>query len=511
MIPLAAIQAPEIDYQGLAPLFATAGGSVVVFMVALLRGRFVQRTLVPLLAAVALIAAIGLTVWNWDAGDSKPIIEGALAIDTLALFMTMLFLVMGLATIALSLRSEVMREAGSGEYLGLVLGSITGMMVLAGAENLVMVFVGIELLSIPLYVLCASELRRASSLESGLKYLVVGSVGSATLLYGLALIYGATGSTDFSGIAAALDTRVGLDDPLLLTGIALSATGLAFKASVAPFHQWTPDVYQGAPTPVTSFMAVATKAAAFAIILRLFDHALGGAQTDWGPALAALAVITIVIGNAGAIAQSSLKRMLAWSGVAQAGYLLAGVVVGTRLGLQATAFYLAAYLLMNVAAFAVVIARERVSEQGDDLRSLQDLGSISPALAWSMTIAMLSLAGFPATAGFIGKFYLIDASVAGDYAWLGVVIVVGSMMSLVYYLRVVAVMWMGRFTIELPTLPRRKVRPVSGASPEADAGAQPEVVVVAVLAAAATIFFGVVPSPLFDVARDVGTSLSDLL
>ena len=382
MIPIAEIQTPEIDYQGLAPLFATIGGSVVVFSVGLVRGRFVQRTLVPLLATVSLLVAIGFTVANWDPGDSRPIIEGALAIDTLALFMSMLFFTAGLATIALSIRAPVVREAGSGEYLGLLLGSISGMVLLAGAENLVTLFVGIELLSIPLYVLCASELNRASSLEAGLKYLVVGSVGSATLLYGLALIYGASGSTDFDAIANAVGNTVGLDDPLLLTGIALSATGLAFKASVAPFHQWTPDVYEGAPTPVTSFMAVATKAAAFAIILRLFDHALGGAQTDWAPALAALAVLTIVIGNTGAIAQRSLKRMLAWSGVAQAGYLLAGVVVGTTLGLQATCFYLAAYLLMNVAAFAVVIARERVSEHGDDLSSLEDLGRSSPLLAW---------------------------------------------------------------------------------------------------------------------------------
>ena len=511
MIPLAEIEPPVIDYGGLAPLFATIGGSLAAIVVGLFGGRFVQRTLVPLLAALALIVAMGLTVANWDPGDTKPIIEGALAIDTLALFLSMLFYIAGLATIALSLRAPIVREAGAGEYLGLLLGSISGMVILAGAENLVTLFVGIELLSIPLYVLCASELSRASSLEAGLKYLVVGSVGSATLLYGLALIYGAAGSTDFARIADAIGTRVDLGDPLLLTGIALCATGLAFKASVAPFHQWTPDVYQGAPTPVTSFMAVATKAAAFAIILRLFDHAFANVQTEWAPALAALAVLTILIGNAGAIAQSSLKRMLAWSGVAQAGYLLAGVVVGTRLGMQATVFYLAVYLLMNVAAFAVVIARERASEHGDDIRSLEDLGRASPLLAWPMTIAMLSLAGFPATAGFIGKFYLIDAAVAGEYAWLGIVIVVGSMISLVYYLRVIAVMWMGQFKIELPTFPPRRVKPVAGWSPEADARAQPEVVAVAVLAAAATVVLGIVPSPLFDLARDVGSSLSALL
>jgi NADH-quinone oxidoreductase subunit N len=513
MIPLADIQGPDIDYRGLSPLFATVGGSIVVLMAGLLRAQRVQRVIVPALAAASLLAAIGLTIWIWEPGDSEPIIEGALAIDTLALGVSVLFYVAGLAAILLSLRSVAVPEAGSGEYYGLLLASITGMAVLAAAENLVTLFVGIELLSIPLYVLCAAEVRRATSLEAGLKYLVIGSVGSATLLYGLALIYGATGATDLPAIAAAIErgVEVSATDPLFLTGIALAATGLAFKASVAPFHQWTPDVYQGAPTPITAFMAVATKAAAFAIFLRLFDHALVTAQEDWGPALAALAVTTILIGNVGAIVQSSLKRMLAWSSVAQAGYLLAGVVVGTRLGLKATAFYLAVYLLMNLAAFAVVIARERVSEHGDDIRSLQGLGSASPWLAWPMTIAMLSLAGIPATAGFIGKFYLIDAAVAGDYEWLGIAIVVGSMISLVYYLRVIAVMWMGRVEVDLPTVPPRRAKAVGGWSPEADAGAQPEVTGVAVVCAAATIFFGIVPSPLFDAARDVGTSLSQLV
>jgi NADH-quinone oxidoreductase subunit N len=508
---LAGIEGPEIDYRGLSPLFATVGGSVVVFMVGLFRGARVRLLLVPALAAAALLAAIGLTIWIWEPGDSAPIIENALAIDPLALGISVLFYVAGLATVVLSLRSAAVDEAGNGEYFGLLLASVSGMAVLAAAENLVTVFVGIELLSIPLYVLCASEVRRATSLESGLKYLVIGSVGSATLLYGLALIYGATGATDLSDIAVTVEREASATDPMFLTGIALAATGLAFKASVAPFHQWTPDVYQGAPTPITTFMAVATKAAAFAIFLRLFDEALVEAQPDWGPALAALAVATIVIGNVGAIAQRSLKRMLAWSGVAQAGYLLAGVVVGTQLGLQATAFYLAVYLLMNVAAFAVVIARERASEHGDDLRALEGLGAASPWLAWPMTIAMLSLAGFPATAGFIGKFYLIDASVAGEYEWLGVVIVVGSIISLVYYLRVIAVMWLGQVEVDLPTVPPRRAKPVGGWSPEADARAQPEVVAVAIACAAATIFFGIVPSPLFDAARDVGTSLSALL
>jgi NADH-quinone oxidoreductase subunit N len=495
----------------MSPLLAVLAGSVIVLIAGLVRGRRLQRQLPPVLGIVALLAAIGLTIWIWKPGDTRPIVAGALSVDTLALGISVLFYVAGIATILLSLRSATMRETGAGEYASLLLGSIGGMVLLAGAENLITLFVGIELLSIPLYILCGSRVREEGSLEAGLKYLVVGSLGSATLLFGLTLIYGATGSTDLMRIDQAIGSSVPLQDPLLLTGIALVATGLAFKASIAPFHQWTPDVYQGAPTPVTSFMAVATKAAAFAILLRLFDEGLIASRGDWAPALAALAVVTIVIGNAGAIAQSSLKRMLGWSGVAQAGYMLAGVVVGTRLGLQATAFYLAVYLLMNMAAFAVVVARERVSEHGDGIRSLEGLGRASPWLAWPMTIAMLALAGFPATSGFIGKFYLIDASVKGDYAWLGVVIVVGSMLSLVYYLRVLAVMWMEPADIELPGVARRRARPVAGWSPEADARAQPEVAFVAVATAAATVVLGIVPQPLFHLAHDVGTSINQLL
>ena len=508
----AAVHAPHIDYKSLSPIFATGGGSIVVLMVGLFRGPVVQRLLVPILTAVSLLTAIGLTIWIWDPGVKQPIIEGALTVDTLALGIAALVYVAGLVCVKLSWRSEAALEAGHGEYHAMLLGSITGMVVLAAASDLITVFVGIELLSIPLYVLCATELRRRTSLEAGLKYLVIGSVGSATLLYGLALIYGATGAMGFGAIAHALDSgAVSLTDPLLLTGIGLIVTGLAFKASVAPFHQWTPDVYQGAPTPITTFMAVATKAAAFGVALRIFDHALGLSQLQWGPALAALATATIVVGNVGALAQRSRKRLLAWSSVAQAGYLLAGVVVGTTLGLQATVFYLAVYLVMNVTAFAVVIARERVSERGDDISSLENLGQSQPWLAWPMTIAMLSLAGLPATAGFIGKFYLIDAAVAGDYAWLGVVIVIGAVVSFAYYLRVVAVMWLGSVEVELPTVPPRSVKPVSGWSPEGDLRAQPEVAAIAILFAALTILFGIWPDPLFDAAKDVSTSLSGLL
>ena len=495
---------PHIDWAGLSPIVALLGGSVVVLLGGLLSGRFLRQTVVPALTIVSLGAALGLAIWQW--GAHKNVIAGALRVDDLALVMTLIFCVAGIATVLLSWRSPAPREAAHGEFYALVLTAAAGMTVLAGAQNTVTVFLGYELLSIPLYVLCATEMRREGSLESGLKYLIVGSVGSATLLYGLAMLYGATGSTDFSAMAVALKGGDLLTDPLLLTGIALTLVGIAFKASVAPFHQWTPDVYEGAPTPITAFMAVATKAAALALALRFFDTALIGAQPDWAPIMATLAAITIIVGNVGALGQSSLKRLLAYSSVAQAGYMLGGIVVSTKLGLEATVFYLAVYLFMNLAAFGVIVARERETGLGDDIVAMEGLGVARPWLAWPMTLAMLGLAGIPATAGFIGKVYLIDALVDGGYTWLGVLIVVGSMISLAYYLRVVAAMWMR---------PGREPQPaLAGGAldvlPEEEAPSRVagiETTVVAALFGAATLFFGIWPTPLFDLVKGVGKAL----
>src|SRR3954451_20041095 len=437
---IAAAKAPYIDWEALSPLVALAGGACIVLLVGLLRGRFIRRQVVPFLTLVVLGITAGACIAKWN--TDTDVVSGALAIDDLTLTLTLVFVVAAAGAVLLSWRSGASAEAGEGEYYALLLSSVLGMVVLVGAENLVAVFLGFELLSIPLYVLCATHIRREHSLESGLKYLIIGSVGSATLLYGLAFVYGATGSTDFAGIAGALQSNV-LNDSLFLTGMAFVVAGLAFKASVAPFHQWTPDVYEGAPTAITAFMATATKAAALGVTLRFFDVALIDAQPNWGPVLAFLAAATIVIGNIGALGQSSVKRILAWSSVAQAGYMLAGVVVSTRLGVQATLFYLAVYLVMNVAAFAVVVARERETDLGDDITALTGIGFSRPLLAWPMTISMLALAGIPATAGFIGKFNLIQAAVDGSYTWLGVFIVIGSMISLAYYLRIVAVVWSG--------------------------------------------------------------------
>jgi NADH-quinone oxidoreductase subunit N len=502
VIPLGALAAPDIDYAGLSPIFALTGGACLTLMLGLLRGARVHL-LVAGATLITLAAAMGLSIWQL--GENKAVVEGALRVDDLALTFGFIFYVAGALTVVLSYREPPARPRLEGDYYVLLLASVLGMVVLASAFNLVTLFLGIELLSIPLYVMCAGLVRERRSLESGLKYLIIGSVGSATLLYGLAFVYGATGSTDFPQIAAGAFKEGG--DPLLLTGIALSLTGLAFKASVAPFHQWTPDVYQGAPTPVTTFMAVATKAAAFAILLRFFGVALVPEADDWDIAMAVLATISIVVGNIGAIGQSSLKRLLAWSGVAQAGYILAGVVVASELGTKSVVFYLLVYIVMNVAAFAVVIARERETGLGDDIASLAGTGGSRPLLAWPMTISMLALAGLPGTAGFIGKFFLIEAAVEGDFTWLGVAIVIGTMISLVYYLRVIATIWMQPGEAVMP----QALPAIAGGSPEADALAGSrrvtEIAAVAVVCAAASIFFGIVPSPLLDLASDAANSL----
>jgi NADH-quinone oxidoreductase subunit N len=502
-------QAPEIDYAGLSPVIALTAGLCVVLMAGLFEGAR-QRFVVSALSIITLAATAGLLIWQW--GETEDLVAGALRLDDLGIAISLIAVTAAAFVVPLTLR-EPAAEDRHGDLQALLLCSTLGMVLLAQAQNLIALFVSLELLSVPLYVLCGSSLRRPRSLESGLKYLIVGSVGSATLLYGLAFIYGGSGSTDFTGIRDGIDGGLA-DDPLVLIGIGLAATGLAFKASLAPFHQWTPDVYQGAPTPVTAFMSVATKAAAFAVFVRLFEVALEPSVDQWQPALAALAAVSIAVGNIGALGQDSLKRLLGYSGIAQGGYILVGLVVASVTGTEALVFYLAAYALMNLAAFAVITIRERETAFGDDIRAVQGLGGARPVLAWPMTISMLALAGLPGTAGFIGKLFLIEASVEGDYTWLGVAIVIGTMISLAYYLRVVAAMWM-RPAAE--AAPREEVPAIAGGAPEAATSDPDErplgtrcllILVPTVIAAAAMVVFGIYPDPLVDWASNAGESLT---
>ena len=516
------IETPDIDYAGLSPLIALTAGLVIVLLAGL-GGPRGHRVISSVLTVAVLGVTAGLLIWRLGEPDAD-LVSGALRIDGLSITVSLMVLATAAFVVLLQLRDPAAEEAGHAESHALLLGSVLGMVMLAEAQNLITFFIGLELLSIPLYVLCGSHRSRAGSLESGLKYLIVGSLGSATLLYGMALIFGGSGSTEFAGIAAGIGTSLA-DDPLVLIGIALCAVGLAFKVSIAPFHQWTPDVYEGAPTPITAFMAVATKVAAFAVFARFFTVALEPSIDQWQPALAALAAISIIVGNVGALGQDSLKRLLGYSGIAQAGYMLVGLLVATEAGLNALVFYLAAYTVMNLAAFAVITIRERETPFADDIASVEGLGRDRPELAWPLTIAMLGLAGLPGTAGFIGKLYLIEAAVEGDYTWLAVLIVIGTMISLAYYLRIIAAVWMR---------PSPKLSPaIAGAAPEAAASPGPAqrrepargvalrggpsggrcmlLLAATVLAAAATVVFGVIPTPLVDFATNAGASIAGLL
>jgi NADH-quinone oxidoreductase subunit N len=515
------IDTPDVDYAALSPLIALAGGLAIVLLAGLVSPRG-NRWLSSLLTLVTLAAAAGLLIWRLGEPDTD-LISAALRVDGLSITIGLMAVSAAAFTVLLQLRDPGAEEAGHAESHVLLLGSLLGMVMLAEAQNLIAFFVALELLSIPLYVLCGSHRSRVGSLESGLKYLIVGSLGSATLLYGMAFIYGGSGSTDFAGIAAGLGGDLA-NDSLVLIGIALCAVGLAFKVSVAPFHQWTPDVYEGAPTPVTAFMAVATKAAAFAVFARFFVVALGPSIDQWQPALAALAAVSIIVGNVGALGQDSLKRLLGYSGIAQAGYMLVGLLVATEAGTNALVFYLAAYTMMNLAAFAVIAIRERETPFGDDIATVEGLGRDRPGLAWPLTISMLALAGLPGTVGFMGKLYLIEASVEGDYTWLGVMIVIGTMISLAYYLRVIAAVWMKPSP--------RLVPAIAGGSPDADGASAPRqpgivagrtpaglpsggrcalLILATILAAAATVGFGIAPTPLVHFAENAGASIVALL
>jgi NADH-quinone oxidoreductase subunit N len=488
--------APHIDYAGLSPIIALTTSLVVVLMVGLLP---LHRFVIAGITVAGLAATAGLAIWQW--GEGENLVSGALRLDEFGLAAVLIACLAAAVTVVLSMREDAAEKAGLGAFYALLLGSVLGMAILAQAQNLIAFFIGFELLSIPLYVMCGSAIRKEASLESGLKYLIIGSLGSATMLYGFAFIYGAGGSTDFTAIAEGLAGGEA-DDSIVLIGTAMAMVGLAFKVSLAPFHQWTPDVYQGAPTPVTAFMAVATKAAAFVAFARLFQVALGPVADDWDVALAALAAISIAVGNIGALGQDSLKRLLGYSSVAQAGYMLAGIVVFSSEGLEALTFYLAAYALMNLAIFCAIVIRERETPYGDDIKAMEGLGASRPWLAWPLTIGFLALAGLPGTSGFIGKLFLIEATVEADWTWIGVAIVVGTMVSMAYYLRVLAAVWM-----RPDPAGTREVPVIAGAAP----GGCRLIIATGVLCAAATIAFGVYPDPLVDWAADAGQSVAATL
>lgn len=424
------------DLLQVAPITAVIATLLVAMIVDLVLPARRRGNAVSVIAVVGLLVALALAGFNWQQGNGHSAYFGFATGDSFATYFEMLFSVLGILTVIVSHAYVQRRDFLESEFHVLTLAAVVGMMVLGAATSLVTVFLGLELLSIALYVSCGFDRRDTRSQEAAAKYLLVGGFASAFVLYGMALVYGASGTTLLSEIAK----RIGPDqasNPLLLLGVLLLGVGFAYKISGAPFHQWTPDVYQGAPLPVTAFMSVGTKAAAFAMILRVFDFALPSLGLEWQALLAFVAATSMIVGNLLAIAQTSVKRLLAYSGVAQGGYMLIGVLAGGSAGISSVLFYLFAYLFMNFGAFAVLTVLVTPDGERDRLEDLDGLWERNPWLGLLMTVFMLSLAGFPPLVGFFGKLFLFTAGVSAGWTWLVVIGVLTSVVSVAYYLRVV--------------------------------------------------------------------------
>jgi len=403
------------------------------------RGTYAFFTVAACAGAIASAGALWARVMDSDRGAFTTA-AGALTVDGFSVFFVVV-ISLGIALAALLSDDFLRREDLDGpELYVLLLFSGAGGIVMAMANDLIVIFLGLEMLSIALYVLAGFNRRAPRSRESAIKYFVLGSFSSAFLLYGIALVYGATGATNLDRIAAASAGRA--HDPLFMLGLGLLLVGFGFKISAVPFHMWVPDVYQGAPTSIAALIATGSKAAAFAALIRVLVVAMRGAQPDWTVLFWALAAVTMTVGNVVAIAQSNVKRMLAYSSVAHAGYMLVGLVAGGAPGTGAVLFYLLAYTFTTAGAFGVLTLCRRAGEEAVEVGDYAGLGTRHPALAAALALFLLSLIGIPPLAGFAGKFYLFGAAVRTGYVGLAVIGVLNSALAAYYYLRVVVYMYM---------------------------------------------------------------------
>lgn len=421
--------------------------------------RFLSRfSLIGVVLALLTSFFLWGTAPSASNGADPDIFSKALINDRFSQSFNLIFLTMSLFAILSAFRYPKPDHENKAEYFCLVLMAVVGMMFLAKAGNMITAFVALELFSFSLYILCGFSAKHGAgsegpgdtkeldwecraSQESTIKYFLTGAFASAILVYGMALIYAGTGTTEIRLLGQLLHDNPYSRNILVYIGMALLFCGLAFKVSVVPFHAWTPDVYQGAPTPITAFMSVATKAAAFAFMARVFYVALPDIQDVWLPFLFGASVLTMLIGNTAAIFQDNLKRMLAYSGVAHAGYLLIGIVINNEEGIAGILFYLGVYLFMNVGAFAVVYIMEGEGEEATSIYRLKGLAKRKPLLAAAMSLFMVSLAGFPPTAGFFGKLYLFVAAIKQGYVLIAILAVIASMIAVYFYLRVIVMMY----------------------------------------------------------------------
>ena len=476
--------APEIA-------LAAVAGAVVVFDLLLRDKRFL-----PYIAVLGLLAPAGFAVVLWiDVGaESSGALTGlfdTVVVDKFALFFK--FLVLSIvALVVLGSRDFAVRfHRSQGEFYGIVLLSAVGMMLVAATKELVSIYISLELATLPIAAL-AAFIRDERSSEAGLKFLLLGAVSSALLLYGMVLVYAFTGSTHLDVIAGSISSgSVPFGSNVMLVGITLIVVGFGFKISMVPFQMWVPDVYEGSPTPVAAFLSVASKAAGFAVVLRVFYVAFGSVDVDWGALFAVLAALSMTVGNLVAILQNNVKRLLGYSTIAQAGYVLVGVAAVAAstpgggvdgLGPSGVLFYLAAYAVTNLAAFFAVmaIANRTGSDQIDDLAGM---AKRAPILSGVLALSMISLIGIPPTAGFMGKLYLFNAAVSSDLVWLAVVGVLNSVVSAYYYLRVIKTVYLA---------PAESEERITYSSP---------VLVAVAVSAVGILLIGILPGPLFEITE----------
>ncbi|GIJ47352.1 NADH-quinone oxidoreductase subunit N [Virgisporangium aliadipatigenens] len=501
------LKLPSLDYAALAPmliLFGVGCVGVLVEAIAPKKARFPVQLVLAVLGIAASLTAIVLA-----AGTEKVTAAGAVAVDGPGLFLQGSIAVLGLVALLLiserSLerggafvaqaavtanseadRDQATRGSGATEVYPLIIFSLGGMMLFAAANDLLTMFVALEVFSLPLYLLCAmARRRRLLSQEAALKYFLLGAFASAFFLFGIALVYGYAGRVDFAGIHAAV-----LDSPndiaLLYIGLAMVAIGLLFKAALAPFHVWTPDVYQGAPTPVTALMAACTKVAAFGGLLRVLYVAFERSQWDYRPVLGAIAVLTMLVGAVLAVTQTDIKRLLAYSSIANAGYVLVGVLAISKAGLASSLFYLVAYGFSVLAAFGIVTLVRDADGEATHLSRWAGLGRRSPLYATLFTFLLLAFAGIPLTSGFTAKFGVFAAAIEADQTWLVIAGVITSAIIAFPYLRVVVMMWLSEPGESTPAVS------LPGALTAA----------AVTIGAAATLLLGIVPQPLLDMTEN---------
>ena len=473
---------PVVSLRAILPSLIVLGTAAVVLLLDLLPPRD-RKGHLPVVALAGVVAALLSTTWLW--GGEIRAFHGMVVLDGYALFLHLAICYAAGLVILLSMDYLAERGLESGEYYVLVLLSTVGMMLMTSAGDLIVVFLALELMSLSLYVLAGYFRARLTSGEASMKYFLLGAFASSFFLYGLALVFGATGTTNLDRIGAA-----GGHDFLLLVGFALLLVGLGFKISSVPFHMWVPDVYDGAPTSVTALIATGSKIAAFAALIRVLVTAFRGAQPDWAMLLWGLAAVTMTVGNVVAIAQSNLKRMLAYSSIAHVGYMLVGLVAGGSLGTGAVLFYLLVYTFTTAGAFGVILLLERVGDESVSLADYAGLAQRRPALAFALSLFLLSLVGVPPFGGFVGKFYLFGAAVRSGYIGLAVIGVLNSAVAAYYYLRLIVYMYMREPEAALPA-------PV----PSFAGGLALAVALVGV------VVLGVMPAPFIDLAQAAVTPL----